>query len=108
MAFAPDGAFYVSDTDNARIQVFSGVGNWVATLSQPMKEPRGLVVGRQGVLFVADAGGAVHAFADGGRRYAVLEWPDAQPIDVAVHGETLWVLTREPAQLVRVRIVRGD
>lgn len=108
VAFAPDGSFYVSDTANARVQLFSGVGNWVTTLAASMREPRGLVVDRRGTLFVADAGGALHVFADAGRTHATLEWPDAQPIDVAVHGDTLWFLTREPAALVRVRIVRGD
>jgi sugar lactone lactonase YvrE len=108
VAFARDGAFYVSDTDNARVQVFSGVGNWVASLEAPLREPRGLAVDRDGNLYVADASGAVHAFVHGGRAHATLEWPDAQPLDVAVHGDTLWVLTREPATLLRVRIARGD
>ena len=108
VAFAPDGAFYVADTDNARIQLFSGVGNWVATFDAGLEEPRGLVVDASGVLFVADAGGAIHAFGSGTRKHAVLEWRDAEPLDVAVQGNTLWFLTREPAALVRVRIVRGD
>lgn len=108
VAFARDGAFYVSDTDNARVQVFSGVGNWVASIDSPESEPHGLAVDRDGILFVADARGAVHALAASGDTLATLEWPEARPLDVAVQGETLWVLTREPATLLRVRIVRGD
>ena len=108
VAFAPDGAFYVADTGNARVQLFSGVGNWVATFDEAVEEPRGLVVDGHGALFVADAGGAIHAFVPRTREHTVLEWPDAQPLDVAVHQDILWVLTRDPAALVRVRIVRGD
>lgn len=108
VAFAPDGAFYVADTGNARIQLFSGVGNYVSALWSDLEEPRGLVTSRAGELFVADAAGSVHVFTATRQQHAQLHLAQARPVDVAVYRDTLWVLSNAPHALVRVRIVREE
>ena len=108
VAFAPDGTFYVSDTGNARVQRFSGVGNFEAALRDSLLEPRGLVVSAGGDLFVADARRrSVHLFDAVGAHRAELPCAGFTPIDVAVVGDTLWVLSADPAALLRVRVLRG-
>lgn len=110
VAFTPQGSFYVADTGNHRVQRFDEVGNYVGTPVDSLREPRGIATGNAGLVFVADAGGAVHALTsrpeDGGQD-VVLDLPDLQPIDVTAHGEDLWVLSRQPRALLRVRVVWG-
>jgi DNA-binding beta-propeller fold protein YncE len=108
VAFTPEGAFYVADTGNARIQLFSGVGNYVSALWGDLEEPRGLDTSASGDLFVADAAGSVHVFSARRQQHAQLQLPQARPVDVAVYRDTLWVLSAEPHVLVRVRVVREE
>jgi sugar lactone lactonase YvrE len=108
VAFAPDGSFYVSDSRGAHIQRFSGVGNYEATLTEGLREPRGLAVGTRGELYAADARGSVHVFSADGTAHAALALDGLSPVDVAVNADTLWVLSRDPKALVRVRVVRGE
>ena len=107
VAFAPGGAFYVADTARGRIQHFSPVGNFIASLGDSLAEPRGLAVGDGGELFVADVRReSVHMFAAGGQRRAELRLPGRQPVDVSVVGDTLWILVTRPAALLRAHIER--
>ncbi|UCE02453.1 MAG: NHL repeat-containing protein [Candidatus Latescibacterota bacterium] len=108
VAFAPDGAFYVADTGNARIQLFSGVGNFESALWSELGEPRGLDANARGDLFVADASGSVHVFTAERLQHMQLPLPETRPIDVAVYRDTLWVLSNAPHRLVRIRVVREE
>lgn len=108
VVFAPDGAFYIADTGNARLQRFSAVGNFEVAFTDSLREPRGLAVGAGGELYVADAKErAVHLFGPAGNRRATLALAAWQPIDVAVVGDTLWTLSATPPALLRARVVRG-
>ena len=111
VAFTSQGAFYVADTGNRRVQRFDEVGNYVSTPVDSLREPRGIATGGAGLVFVADAGGAVHALttrAEDGGQHVILELPGVQPIDVTAQGEHLWVLSRQPRALLRVRVVWGE
>lgn len=111
VAFAADGSFFVSDVGNHRVQRFDEVGNFAGTFTMLVKEPRGLAVGADGVLFVADAAGAVHAFTtrpgDRGLQ-ASLPLAGIQPVDVAASQHQVWVLSREPRLLLRLKVVWGE
>jgi sugar lactone lactonase YvrE len=108
VAFAPGGAFWVADAGNHRVQRFSGVGNFEAAGRDSLGEPRGLAAGAGGELFVADVRRrSVHLVDGAGRQRFELALPGFQPTDVAVVGDTLWVLSGEPAALLRLRVLRG-
>jgi sugar lactone lactonase YvrE len=111
VAFAADGAFFVADQGNQRLQRFDEVGNFAGAFTADVDEPRGLATGAAGLLFVADAAGAVHAFStrpeDHGAQ-ATLALAETQPIDVASHEDRLWVLSREPRLLLHLKVVWGE
>jgi sugar lactone lactonase YvrE len=111
VAFAADGSFYVSDLGNHRVQKFDEVGNFAGTLSSVVTEPRGLATGADGLLFVADAVGAVHAFATRPEDHDLqvsLRLDGTQPVDVTAYEGQLWVLSREPRLLLRLKVVWGE
>lgn len=57
IALDAEGKLYVADRDNARIQVFTPDGKWVATWSDPeIGRPYGVEVGPDQQLYVADGG----------------------------------------------------
>jgi DNA-binding beta-propeller fold protein YncE len=108
VAFAPGGAFWVADAGNARLQRFSGVGNFVAAVHDSLGEPRALAVSAAGDLVVADMRRrSVHLFGADGAHCCELGLGGSRPLDVAVVGDTVWVLTSEPAALLRLRVLRG-
>ena len=81
----------------------------IATLEDSLREPRGLAAGAGGELFVADPRRrAVQLFGPRGERRFELRLERYTPTDVAVVGDTLWVLSTEPAALLRAHVVRGD
>jgi hypothetical protein len=47
-------------------------------------------------------------FSADGTAHAALALDGLSPVDVAVNADTLWVLSRDPKALVRVRVVRGE
>lgn len=111
VAFAPDGSLYVADAGNHRVQHFDEVGNYASTLAAAVEAPRGVTTGADGLVFVADAAGAVHAFTtrlEDGHQHVVLDLPANEPVDLAVHGDTLWVLSRAPHRLLRVQVLWGE
>ncbi len=111
VAFAPGGTFYVADTGNRRLQRFDEVGNFDGTLITGLGEPRGVAAGADGVVCLADARGSVYAFAtdaEGRPLQALLALPDTEPVDTAIQGDTVWVLSREPRLLLCLRLVRGE
>jgi sugar lactone lactonase YvrE len=108
VAFVPGGAFWVADAGNARLQRFSGVGNFESAVRDSLGEPHGLAVSAGGDLLVADVRRrSVHLFDAGGRHRFELGLEGFRPTDVAVAGDTVWVLSVEPAALVRLRVLRG-
>ncbi len=103
------GAIWVADTGNARVQRFAGVGNFEFASRDSLRAPRGIAVGSADEVFVADPERhAVHLFGPSGAHRFLLSLEPATPLDVAAHGDTLWVLCAEPNTLVRVRVERGD
>ncbi len=111
VAFAADGSFYVADAGNHRVQRFDEVGNYASTLATSVAAPRGVATGAAGLVFVADGGGAVHAFTtrlEDGHQHVVLDLPASEPVDLAVHGDTLWVLSRAPHRLLRVQVIWSE
>lgn len=63
------GYLYVSDMGNQRVQVFNGDGLYVRTFTPPLKpwQAMGLTVGRDGLIYVADAfNNVIWAFAADG------------------------------------------
>jgi len=108
VAFASDGTFYVADTGNRRIERFTAVGNFIAAFADSLAEPRGLDVAGTGELCVADPRRrSVHLFGPTGVHRAELVFDRFEPIDVALVGDTLWVLSASPPALLRVRVLRG-
>jgi len=109
VACAARGAIWVADSGNARLQRFAAVGNFEFASRDSLRAPRGIAVGAADEVFVADPQGhAVHLLAPSGAHRFVLPLEPATPLDVAAHGDTLWVLCAEPNTLVRVRVQRGD
>ena len=54
------GNVYVSDLDNARVQRFSATGEFLGRVGPgPLAAPRGVAVGADGAVFVADSGNRV-------------------------------------------------
>jgi sugar lactone lactonase YvrE len=108
VAFASDGAFYVADSGNRRIQRFTGVGNFAAAFGDSLAEPHGLVVTNTGELLVADPRRrSLHLYGPTGVHRAELRFDRFEPIDVALVAETVWVLSASPPALLRVRLLRG-
>ncbi len=97
ISFLPDGGFVVSDQVNRRLQRFTRLGYWEATIGgvfaidNPFVAPQGLTVDRWGNVFVADpAAGAVQVIDQRG-RLMLLIGPGEQlkgtllgPVDVAL------------------------
>ena len=108
VAFAPNGAFFVADTGNHRMQRFTGVGNFETAFGDSLSEPRGCAVGEAGELYVADPGRrALHLYGPTGVHRDELLLPGYRPIDVTVVGDTAWVLSADPPAILRVRVQRG-
>ena len=107
-AFAHEGSFYVSDTGNARVVYYSGVGNLLRTWVAGIREPRGLAVGPQGEVYVADTGARAVHLVSLSAEHTRLVLPDLQPIDVCACGDDVWILSADPPALVRARVVRED
>ncbi|MCX7749570.1 MAG: peptidyl-alpha-hydroxyglycine alpha-amidating lyase family protein [Clostridia bacterium] len=61
IALDQQGRLYVADRGNARIQVFSSEGKWLATWDQAeLGRPFGLEIGTDGFLYMVDGGDLLH------------------------------------------------
>jgi DNA-binding beta-propeller fold protein YncE len=86
LAFGPDGALYVSDTLNARIQKLDREGHVLKIIGKrgmtlgDMVRPRGIAVDREGRLYVADAAtDSVQVYDTEGRLLVMLGGPGSDP-----------------------------
>ncbi len=86
LAIGPAGRLFVSDTFNARVQVFGRDGRFERSFGEPgdrygdMGKPRQLAVAPDGVVFITDVEFAhVHAFDSRGRLLLLFDGPDDRP-----------------------------
>ena len=83
------GKIYVADCLNARVQVFSGTGEFLLSFGRAERgpggfgRPKGIAVSAAGEIYVADSWlNAVQVFDPGGRFVAVLTDESGRPLDL--------------------------
>ena len=111
LAVDNDGNIYVADTGNARVQKFSGKGEFLAAIGRAgagpgqLKNPVGVAVDSDGVIYVTDAG--THQLIKfGGNGQFIDQWGGPPPgfygpLDVAVSPNgNLYVVDQGRARIV--------